>query len=125
MLDLIGTGAQVFVSGSQVPKDFARHRLEGDSPGFAGFKTGSSFFANSLLSIPGAVTVGIGVAALSPIARGIGGYNAKVSRMGVPFSQRFEHNEMTSRLQSYGLSRIGAMGGLGNEASAMYGRYGR
>jgi hypothetical protein len=114
---------------TQSSTDYKQHRDAGDTPASAGFKAGSSFLANSTLSVPGAIAVGLGAGvanlAVRGIANGIIGRNNRIHSMAIPFSQQFHHNEMTMHLQSYGLSQMGASGALGNEASMMYGRYGR
>jgi hypothetical protein len=125
MFDVLGTAAQVGFASVAAPGQFKAYREEGDSRGLSTAKAGASFFASSFLSIPGNIAVGLGIMAINPIRKGYQGFNSKVRTMNVPFSQRFEHNEMASRLQSYGLSRISEMSGMGNEAAQMYGRYGR
>lgn len=125
MLEAVQFGGQVLLAGGQVPQEFARHRNEGDSAMRAGLKTGGSFFANAALSPAGAIAYGVGMAGIPALIRSGQGYTNKIHSAAVPFSQRFDHSRMTSRMQSFGLSHMGASAGVGNEAAAYYGAYGR
>lgn len=59
------------------------------------------------------------------VYRGFAQTNQRLHQINTPFSQQFHHTQRTASLQSYGLSRIAGMRGVGDEAARMYGAFQR
>lgn len=116
---------QVALAGISAPKGYKTKRQQGHSPIYSLLGTAGETISTASLSLAGGVLLPL--AATGTIA----GYHAAVNRSNLinraaqPFSHREEHSEQAGQMQSYGLSQMGAMEGLGNEAAALFGRYGK
>jgi hypothetical protein len=117
-------GFQAILSAVSLPGNYQRNRQSGQG---------------AVPAVTDAVADAAALTFLSPITYGVtsitkglahaayrGFRNASVNIQSVntPFSQGFHHNRTTAQLQSFALGRMGAMRGMGNEASRMYGQFG-
>ncbi len=117
-------GLQAVLSAVSLPGNYQRNRQAGQGAVPAAADATVDAAALSFLS---PITYGV-----SSISRGLahaayrGFRNSSqvIQTVNTPFSQGFQHTRTTSQLQSYALGRMGAMRGMGNEASMMYGSFG-
>lgn len=117
-------GMQAVGSAVTLPGNYQRNRQSGqgavpaaaDAAGDAAALT----FLNPVTYGVASISKGLAHAAY----RGFKGASRTIQAVNTPFSQGFRHSQTTSQLQSFALSRMGAMRGMGSEAALMYGSFG-
>jgi hypothetical protein len=121
---LFDAGIQGVASAVTLPGNYRRNKERGMAPAVAALDAvgdaGAGTFLNASTYITATVLRGLTGAAY----RGFRNASVNIRQAATPFSHSFRHTQTTSRLQSYGLQKMGAMRGLGSEASQMYGLYG-
>jgi hypothetical protein len=117
--------------GAMSISGFNQRVKEGQNPAFAAAMEGVNFAAQMMLPISAQIALyGIPAtrAATQLVVGAVQKHNTFVRMSRTPFSHRFEHTDVTSRMQQMGLQSIGAAWGhanMGSEASMMARRYGR
>ena len=125
MFSAFDVGLQGFVSAVALPGNYTRNKERGQAPAVAALDAAWDAATVTALN-PATYMVAIASRGLAGAAyRGFRNANINIRQARTPFSHSFQHSATTSRLQAFGLERMGAMSGMGNEANAMYGRYGR
>ena len=116
-------GLQVVGSVVSLPGNYQNNRKRGMDSVTAGADAVADAAAVAFLN---PITYGVGSitkSLASVVYKGFQRSNINIRAVNTPFSQRFEHTRTTSNLQSFALRRMGAMSGMGNEASQMYGNF--
>ena len=120
---LFNLGLMGITSAAAMPGNYAKSRREG--AGVVGAAASTTLDAAGLTFLNPLTAVAVGItAAVHPVSLA-NRANQNVRQTATPFSQRFEHTQATAHAQQYGLQSMGAMRGVGSEASLMYGRFGR
>ena len=117
-------GLQAVGSVVTLPGNYQRNRQAGQGAVPAGLDAAGDAaavaFLNPLTYGVQSITRGLAHAAY----RGFRNNSRNIQSVNTPFSQGFHHSQTTSQLQSFALSRMGAMRGMGSEAAMMYGQFG-
>ena len=125
MFSVADVGLQGVISAVTLPGNFHRNVERGQAPVLAAadalWDGATITVLNPATYAVATMTRGLGQAAY----RGFRNSTVNARQARTPFSHTFQHTETTARLQAYGLERMGAMRGMGNEAANLYGRYGR
>jgi uncharacterized membrane protein len=123
-------GPTAFMVGSSLT-GYKERVQNGQNPAFAAAMEGTQFAASMMLPLPAQMAL-FGVPVTRAVAAGVinsvRAHNSFVRMAKTPFSHRFEHSEVTSRMQQAGLQSIGAAWGhasMGSEASQFARRYAR
>lgn len=117
-------GLQVVGSVVTLPGNYERNRKSGQgvvpAAADAAGDAAAVAFLNPITYGVASITKGLAHAAY----RGFKSSSRTIQSINTPFSQGFRHSQTTAQLQSFALSRMGAMRGMGSEAAMMYGSYG-
>lgn len=117
-------GLQAVGSVVSLPGNYQRNRQSGQGavPALADAAGDAAAlsFLNPITYGVGSISKGLAHAAY----RGFRNSSRTIQSVNTPFSQGFHHSQTTSQLQSFALSRMGAMRGMGSEAAMMYGSFG-
>lgn len=118
------------LSGAMSYGNYRGRVQQGENQVSAFAKEAGSFAVGAMMSGPAAFTFYFGVplvrAGVPALIGALDRQTSVVRSMRTPFSQRFEHTEVTARAQQLGLQRLaGSRGHMGSEAAAMARRYSR
>jgi hypothetical protein len=119
--DLVQVGAAAYM----YPADYRRRLADGNSPMQATAGSWGNAFTTAALSLPTSLILPLLPTAVKGLINAGIKSGIETRKKAMPFSQRYEHSDMAGQMQGYALSRMGEMTGFGNEASQMFGRYGR
>ena len=110
---------------TQVPAEYRTRRIEGQGIFEAAGKSTNNAFWWASLSLYGALALPEVAKIPGALYNNFTGVSYQTRRASQPFSQSVRHSQMASNMQGYAMSRMNDMEGFGNEASMMYGRFGR